>query len=140
FENATGDRRFSVPGALTFRDSEHRAYSYDYPTLVESLVQQFDERELCFFPCEPNWVFAICNLFGLTGALSFDRAHGTTRGRDRVEKFTRTLEREYTTSDGRFVLISSRRTGLRVASGSPISPSSLTWLTNMLSPRLAQTY
>ncbi len=140
FEGATGDRRFSRPGALTFVESERRSYVYDYPALANVLIEQFDDKELCFFPCEPNWVFAICNLFGVTGMLTFDNVHGTTLGRDRLDRFIQTLEREYTTADGRFVMISSRRTGLRLASSSAINPASISWLTNMLSPRLAQTY
>ncbi len=140
FEVATGDRRFSAPGALTFSESERRSYVYDYPSVVDVITRQFDERELCFFPCEPNWVFAICNLFGTTGVLTFDNAHGTRHGRDRLERFASILEREFTTADGRFVMISSRRTGMRVASSSAINPASISWLTNMISPRLAQTY
>lgn len=137
FERATGDHRFSEPGALTLHDTRNRVYKYDYPAIVGSLVRQFDSP-LCFFPCEPNWVFSACNLYGMTGLLLFDKAHGTRHGMDRLERFNDTLEREFTYSDGRFVTIASRRTGLVVSGWLPMNMQANAWTTNMVCPRQAQ--
>lgn len=138
YERATGDTQFSQPGALTLTDTPRRQYTYDYPTIVAALVRQFDDRELCFFPCEPNWVFAVCNLYGMTGVLLFDRQHGTRHGLSRLDRFNRILETEFSRCDGRSVMIASRRTGLTVSTASSIAAHSNSWLTNIVSPRQAQ--
>jgi len=138
YERATGDTRFSEPQALTLVDSPRRKYPYDYPAIVAALVRQFDDGPLCLFPCEPNWVFTVCNLYGMAGVLLFDRQHGTRHGLSRLERFNRILETEFGRCDGRSVMVASRRTGLAVVNSSAISAHSNTWLTNIVSPRQAQ--
>lgn len=138
YERATGDTRFSEPAALTLVDTPRRQYAYDYPAIVAALVRQFDDGQLCFFPCEPNWVFTVCNLYGMTGVLLFDRQHGTEHGLRRLEHFNGILESEFSRCDGRSVMVASRRTGLAVTSTSPLSAHSDTWLVNIVSPRQAQ--
>jgi hypothetical protein len=140
YERATGDQQFSAPNALTLRESRRRSYAYDYPKIVDLMAKQFDERDLCFFPCEPNWVFTACNLYAMAGSLVYDREHGTNLGRDRLNAFTKTLEREFTSSDGRSVLIASRRTGLRISATGALAPASTSWLVNTVNPRVAQSY
>ncbi|WP_169811516.1 linalool dehydratase/isomerase domain-containing protein [Nocardia harenae] len=138
YERATGDLQFSEPGALTLVDKPGREYVYDYPAIVEAIVGQFDDRALTFFPCEPNWVFTVCNLYGMGGALLFDRVHGTRHGSDRLDRFNEILESEFTRCDGGAVVIASRRTGLTLSTSEPFSAASNTWLTNIVSPRQAQ--
>lgn len=140
YERATGDHRFSEPHSLTFRESAKRSYPYDYPQLVKLIGDQFDDRDICFFPCEPNWAFTTCNLYAMAGTLLHDQEHGTSHGRERLAKFSSVLEREFTTSDGRSVMIASRRTGLRAVVASPVLLTSVTWLVNMVDPRIAQSY
>jgi hypothetical protein len=138
FERATGDTQFSEPGALTLVDKPGRQFVYDYPSIVQAIVRQFDDRRLCFFPCEPNWVFTVCNLYGMGGALLYDRQHGTRHGLDRLEKFNGILETEFTRCDGGSVVIASRRAGLALTASDPFAAQSNTWLTNIVSPRQAQ--
>jgi hypothetical protein len=138
YERATGDCQFSAPGALTLVDKPGRSYVYDYPSIVQAVTRQFDDTSLCFFPCEPNWSFAVCNLFGMGGVLVFDRQHGTRYGINGLDRFNGVLETEFSRGDGRFTLIASRRTGLTVNTDLPTNLQSCVWLTNMVSPRLAQ--
>jgi hypothetical protein len=137
YERATGDLQFSRPGALTLTDKRGREYVYDYPAIVECVTRQFDDP-LCLFPCEPNWVFLVCNLYGMGGCLLFDREHSTRHALDRLDRFNDKMETEFARSDGRFVVIASRRTGITLPSAEPMTLQSYTWLANMASPRLAQ--
>jgi len=138
YERATGDCQYSASGALTLDDKPGRSYVYDYPSIVQAVTRQFDSTSLCFFPCEPNWSFAVCNLYGMSGALLFDRQHGTRFGLDGLDRFNHVLESEFSRGDGRAALIVSRRTGLAAISNNATNIQSNTWLTNMVSPRIAQ--
>lgn len=140
YERATGDHQFSQPGALTLRESASKSYVYDYPSIVEAMARNFDGDPLCFYPCEPNWVFSVCNLYGMTGMLVFDREHGTRWGLDRLDSFNHTLEHEFTMAEGRTAAIAARRNGFIVTSEGPGAFLTNTQLMNMTSPRLAQTY
>lgn len=57
YERATGNLEFSRPGALPLVENARKTFVYDYPSIVDALAENFDETDLCFFPCEPNWVF-----------------------------------------------------------------------------------
>lgn len=138
YERATGDCQFSTPGALTLLEKPGKSYVYDYPSIVRAVTRQFDDTSLCFFSCEPNWTFAVCNLYGMGGALLFDRQHGTRYGLNGLDRFNNVLETEFSRGDGRSALIVSRRTGLAVISNSATNLQAIAWLTNMVSPRLAQ--
>jgi hypothetical protein len=138
YERATGDCQFSAPGALTLIDKPGRSYVYDYSSIVQAVTRQFDETSLCFFPCEPNWSFAVCNLYGMGGALLFDRQHNTRYGLNGLDRFNNVLETEFSRGDGRSALIVSRRTGLALVTNTASNLQTIAWLTNMVSPRLAQ--
>ncbi len=75
----TGDLRYESPGALKFRPSAKNSRTYDYSSkeIVDVLVRQFKEYPTKLFPCEPNWVFPICNAYGLSAILPYDRLHQT---------------------------------------------------------------
>ncbi len=140
YERATDDLRYSTPDALTLKEGPKRCFRYDFPRIVEVVSQQFDRSALRLFPCEPNWVFAICNLFGMTGALVYDKVHGTRHGLDRLEKFNHIIETEFTMAEGRTATIMSSRSGIILAGGGPFAYLGNIWLLNMTSPRLAQVY
>lgn len=140
FERATGDLRFSQPGALTLIDNPNKKYVYDYHSMMKAVASNFDAHKLHLFPCEPNWVFSICNLFGMTGMLVHDRIHGTRLGLDRLDQFNRIMEEEFTTAEGKTVMIVSKRSGFRIAFDAAEGFAANAQLMNMTSPRQAQVY
>jgi hypothetical protein len=75
----TGDLRYEQPGALKFKPSvkNDRTYDYSAKDIVEVLVKQFKEYRTRLFPCEPNWVFPLCNAYGWNAVLPYDRYHRT---------------------------------------------------------------
>ena len=64
----SGDRRYAEPGALTFRLNERTAFPHDYHTIIQSVVDNFKRSDFCLFPCEPNWVYPICNMYGMSAS------------------------------------------------------------------------
>lgn len=140
YERATGDLQFSQPGALTLIENPSKKYVYDYRSMMQVVARNFDADPLCFFPCEPNWVFSICNLFGMTGMLLHDRVHGSRLGLDRLDKFNQIMEKEFTMADGKAAIIMSKRSGFVLATDGASAFASTSQLLNMTSPRLAQVY
>ena len=75
----TGDLRYEEPGALRFRPSgkSEKTYNYSSRDIVEVLVRQFKDYKTKLYPCEPHWVFPLCNTMGFNAVLAYDRHHGT---------------------------------------------------------------
>jgi hypothetical protein len=140
YERTTGDLQFSQPGALTLHENKTKSYVYDYTSMMEAAARNSDASPLCVLPCEPNWVFGICTLYGMAGMLLHDRVHGSHFGIDRLDKFIQAMESEFTTADGKQVAFLSNRGGFILNGDSPSFFNALTTMMNMISPRLAQVY
>jgi hypothetical protein len=63
-------------------------------------------------PCEPNWVYPLCNLITACGVLAADSADGRERWRGIAEQFRASIVREMTTRSGDFVAFRSALTGI----------------------------
>jgi len=89
----TGDLRYEAPGALKFKPSKKSSRTYDYSAkdIVDVLVRQFKNYPTKLFPCEPHWVFSICNAYGLNAILPYDRLHNTRN----LESIYDEVERAY---------------------------------------------
>ena len=75
----TGDKSYAEPGALTFRLNDRKVYKHDLHTMVSAVVANFETNRFTLFPCEPNWVYPICNMYGLSGVAAHDAAFGTKK-------------------------------------------------------------
>lgn len=109
---ALNDDRYTRPGSLTFRWDESTAYSYDLPALAANVRESVAGSPFGLYPCEPNWIYTICNTFGLNTVLSSEQrtptgAAGEVQGRLRVA-----YESEFLRPDGRIVGVRSAHLGL----------------------------
>lgn len=111
---ATGDRRYDAPGALTLERDSGERYVHDYPSLVRTLLENERASEFCLFPCEPNWIYPLCNNQAVVGIKAYDRLHGTGCWAEMEALYRRRLEEEFIDVDGHFVLIRSTRTGFTI--------------------------
>jgi len=111
---ATGDRRYDAPGALTLQRASGERYVHDHPSLVRTLVENVRNSEFCLFPCEPNWIYPLCNNQAALGIRTCDRLHGTQHWADLEALYRRRLEEEFIDVDGHFVLLRSTRTGFTI--------------------------
>jgi hypothetical protein len=113
YMSSTGDRRYAEPGSLPFRLNERTRYDHDSHSLARSVFENFRASAFCLYPCEPNWVYPICNHYGLTSLLLYDRLFETSlvpRVRDR---WLASLDTEFTDESGGIVGLRSSLTGLR---------------------------
>ncbi len=114
FEAATGDRSYTEPGALTLRAANGTEYVHDYHSLVGTLVGNQGNSEFCLFPCEPNWIYPLCNNQAALGIRLHDRLHGTHYWNDIEARYRQRLQQEFIDVDGHLVLLRSTRTGFTI--------------------------
>ncbi len=110
---ASGDRRYAEPGSLTFKLNERTAYAHDIHSLARSVRQNFDAAPFCLYPCEPNWVYPICNHYGLASLAVNDRLFGGDSVPQLRERWLANLDTEFTDESGSIVGLRSSLTGLR---------------------------
>ncbi|HZE67708.1 MAG TPA: hypothetical protein VE081_13810 [Sporichthyaceae bacterium] len=108
---ALNDTRYSAPGALTFRDGGHE-YPHDFGTLAERCHRNVAGSEFALFPCEPNWIYSICNTFGMNTQLLHDRLHGTNYAGRSIPRLRASFDAEFTRPDGCLIGMRSEHLGL----------------------------
>ncbi len=109
----TGDRRYAEPGSLPFTLNKHRAFNHDAHSIAHSVLKNFLDSEFCLYPCEPNWVYPICNHYGMTSLAIYDRLFGTKYVPATLERWLHNLDTEFTDYSGSVIGLRSALTGLR---------------------------
>jgi len=69
---------------------------------------------MTLFPCEPNWIYSMCNMTGINTLLLSDRLHGTAYEASVGDDLRRRLREEFVTPDGRITAIRSARLGVTI--------------------------
>lgn len=106
------DDRFSEPGGLTFTWDEKTNYAHDFGTLASSIHRNMNRSNFALFACEPNWIYTVCNTFGLNTLMSHDRLHGTEYVADVIDRLAHGYDNEFLRPDGRIIGVRSRHLGL----------------------------
>ena len=109
----SGDRRYAEKGALTFRLNERTAYEHDFHSIIGSVVDNYTRYEgaFCLFPCEPNWMYPICNHYGMTSLAVHDRLFGTDYVARFLPSWLDKLDTEFTDASGSIIGLRSQLTG-----------------------------
>jgi hypothetical protein len=113
YTSATGDRRYAEPGSLPFALNERKTYAHDVHTLARSVAQNLEASAFCLYPCEPNWVYPICNHYGMTSLVLHDRLFGTSYSADHMDRWLESLDQEFTDESGSVIGLRSSLTGLK---------------------------
>ncbi len=111
--SSLGDRRYAQPGSLSFRLNERTTYAHDIHTLAASVSANFGRADYCLYPCEPNWVYPICNHYGMTSLALHDRLFGTSDAKQHLPRWLHSLDTEFTDESGSVIGLRSELTGLR---------------------------
>lgn len=115
YQSNTGDDRYMKPGSLTFEVTKSRSYPYDFKTISDAVHRNWAEGPYCLYSCEPNWIYTLCNLVGISGAVLSDRLLGIDFAEKLKPRFEAALEEEFTTQDGSILPIRSELTGYTVS-------------------------
>jgi len=135
----THDAHYLRKGSVTFAHPRGRRFEYDFGSLTEALLLNFQGSEFTLYPCEPNWIYALCNGFGILPLPVHDRLYGTDYTERILPNFRRGFENEFLSADGRTVGIRSAWTGLTVpAMTSVISDASVIWQLAPVFPDIAR--
>jgi hypothetical protein len=110
----TGQTEFDQPGSLTFTWDDKTEYPYNYEGIAKALHDNYLKSDFGMFPCEPNWIYSICNTLGALGLSTYDRTHGTHLADDMIAGFRRGINEEFTAPDGRCQVIRSKFLGWSV--------------------------
>ncbi|RTE76498.1 hypothetical protein BHE90_009047 [Fusarium euwallaceae] len=110
----TRDYRYTQPGSLNFHITDNRSYKYSVHDLQESLVRQWSSSPYFLIPCEPNWIYVMCNLQGMTGAVLYDRVFGTKATQMLLPSFEESLNTNFTETSGSVLTIRSELTGFAI--------------------------
>ena len=134
YQSLTGDDRYDQPGALTHRNGDEE-YVYEFGSVAEAVRRNHDQSAYCLFPCEPNWIYPLCNTFGINTLLLYDQLHGTDTSIRIVERARRDYDAEFTRPDGTLVAVRSSRFGLSLPSS---SSGAQAWTAAWLHPALPE--
>jgi hypothetical protein len=135
----TGDTRYCEPGSITFRHPRGQEFRYDLHSLTRALVDNFDRSDFCLYPCEPNWIYALCNGYGVLPLPMHDRMFGTDYAERILPRFRRRFEQEFLSVDGRTIGIRSSLTGLTIpAMTSILSDAAVVWQLAPVFPDLSR--
>lgn len=132
FETASGTSPFAGPGALTFRWDDKTAFAYSHETMLREVQKNYQRYDLGWFPCEPRWVYSMCNLVGRTALSLHDARHGTDLLGPVTDRFETTMTEEMMMADGRIKVCTSTPFGFQVPSLSGLFGE--TWGIRFLTP------
>jgi hypothetical protein len=108
----SGDRRYAEPGALTFRLNPSTAYVHDFHTIIGSVVKNYETAEFGLFACEPNWIYPICNHYGMSSLAVHDKLYGTRFVATHLPNWMQKLDTEFTDGSGSIIGLRSQLTGI----------------------------
>lgn len=132
FETASGTSPFAACDALTFRWDENTAFPYNHASLLEEVAKNYQRYDLGWFPCEPRWIYSMCNLVGHTSLALHDARHGTDFVARIGDRFEQTMTEEMMMADGRIKVCTSTPFGFQVPSLSGLFGE--TWGIRFLTP------
>ncbi|KAF5688645.1 hypothetical protein FDENT_4730 [Fusarium denticulatum] len=110
----TGDMRYTKPGSLVFNIDDNNIFRYSLHDLQQTLVRQWSASPYCLISCEPNWIYVMYNLQGMTGAVLYDRVFGTKSTEVLLPIFEESLNTNFTETSGSVLTIRSELTGFTI--------------------------
>lgn len=140
FEASTGSREASLPGFFTLEHPAGARYAYDHASLIKQLDASYRQSPFGLVPCEPNWIYPLCNTMGACAVLAHDAQRGSAVWHGRhAAGFRRHLDAEFLDAFGRLVPCRSSVTGLALPSIGGAMPQAMPcYFLNALAPDLAR--
>lgn len=114
YEAIHGHSKFSKENAFELKWNDKTQFHYSFPTINEAIYRNFVNGPHTLFPCEPNWVYTMCNGFGINSLLLGERLHGSSYFSEIKERYLSSLKQEYMTLNGHFVPIRSTLWGISI--------------------------
>lgn len=113
YMSASGDRSYAEPGAFEYRLNDRTVFRHDAHTFAKSVADNMKAAPLCLYPCEPNWVYAICNHIGMGSLVIYDRLFGSNYAEELLPRWLEMLDTEMTDASGTIIALRSTYTGFQ---------------------------
>lgn len=97
---------------MVLRHPNGREWRYTFSEVCEVLYNSHRKSAFTLFPCEPNWIYPMCNNFSLIALKIHDRLFGTSWFADIADAYRHSFNNEFCTADGRVLAIRSALTGI----------------------------
>ncbi|MCB1747509.1 MAG: hypothetical protein H6977_08085 [Gammaproteobacteria bacterium] len=136
YMKASGDRRYAEPGSLTFRLNDSTAFAHSAHTLAQSVADNLQRSDFCLYPCEPNWVYPVCNMYGMSSLAAHDAVFGSDYVQRLLPHWLDQLETEFTDGKGSIIGLRSYWTGLEIPFYA--GEAGFAFFANVFSPALAR--
>lgn len=107
----TGDMRYEKRGSISFRKNDDVVFNHSAHTIAESIVGNWEAGGYTVFPCEPNFLYSLCNWKAIQSMVSYDKVFGTTYWDDHKEKVLVKFRDELLAPNGTPTIFKSTRTG-----------------------------
>ncbi|KAF2711409.1 hypothetical protein K504DRAFT_453255 [Pleomassaria siparia CBS 279.74] len=114
YQITTRDDRYSTKGSMEFVVTENCRYKYDLPSIADAVFRNMDQNPYSMYPCEPNWIYTLCNLVGMGGLVASDKVLGNDYGDRLKDRFKAALTTEFSNVDGTILPIRSEITGFTI--------------------------
>ncbi|KAJ4363616.1 hypothetical protein N0V83_009912 [Neocucurbitaria cava] len=114
YQIATRDDRYTKEGSMEFVVTEGARYKYDLRSIADAVFRNMDQNAYSLYPCEPNWIYTLCNFVGIGGIIASDKVLGNDYGHRLKDRFEAALAREFSNADGTILPIRSELTGFTI--------------------------
>ncbi len=115
FQAASGIADYNQKGCLTFAHPGGKHFDHDQPHFLQVLKQGHQRSAFGLMPCEPNWIYPLCNIMSVSAMSIHDKQFGSSYWQDIRPLFSKSLERDFLTSEGKFITLVSSYTGLSLS-------------------------
>ena len=89
-----------------------QSFSYSQQQIIEILTRQYETARLGLLPCEPNWVYPLCNLITAVAIRAHASRHGTDHWARISGPLQAGLEAEFIGTKGDLIAFRSGLTGI----------------------------
>ncbi len=122
----TGSREWYDTPLVLKHPKKGYEYRYTFNDLADNIYENFIKSAYCLYPCEPNWIYTMCNNYGAIALKLHDQMAGTNYWETITKDYRHHLEQDFMTPDGRAIGIRSSRTGLTIPALTSVMADSIT--------------
>ncbi|RII15362.1 hypothetical protein CUC08_Gglean003403 [Alternaria sp. MG1] len=114
YQIVTRDDRYAKENSMEFVVTDGARYKYDLGSIADAVFRNMDQNPYNLYPCEPNWIYSLCNLVGISGIVASDKVLSNDYGTRLKGRFEAALASEFSNADGTILPIRSELTGFTI--------------------------
>ncbi|KAL2823620.1 hypothetical protein BDW59DRAFT_163198 [Aspergillus cavernicola] len=137
YTSTTRDMQYTKTGSLVCQVTPFHKYPHSIPSMASALTENWRDCSYTLYPCEPNWVYTLCNAYGVIGIQIYDRIFGTDNWTKIGPRFKKAWCEEFMLPGGDSVVLRSSLAGIGIAAAGALD-NSLTLFTQSFIPDQAK--